>query len=153
MQITTSQEKENNWLASVGLGLGILVSVLLFGLVIARMGLLNNLVGDGETPPSTSLSTAVSSQNNSLIYTTQAMRFSQTELRVKAGETMTLQLENQDMYAHSFDIDELNLHVKMPANNQVTTQLTAEKPGAYAIYCAVPGHKEAGMVAMLIVEP
>ena len=145
MQITTVKEKENHWLASVSLGVGILVGVLLFGLVVARMGLLNGLVGDRET--------AVSSPNNSHVYTSKAMRFEQTELHIKAGETMTLQLENHDIYAHSFDIDELNLHIQMPANNQVTTQLTAEKPGIYTIYCAVPGHKEAGMVATLIVEP
>ena len=81
------------------------------------------------------------------------MRFGQTELRVQAGQEITLQLENYDTYAHSFDIDELNLHIQMPANNQVTTQFTTPEPGTYTIYCSVPGHREAGMIATLVVEP
>lgn len=147
MQATTTvtEEKESSWLTRAGLAVGILVCLLLFGLVIARMGLLNGLVNGGET--------AVSSQNNTLIYTTKAMRFGQTELRIKAGQEITLQLENYDMYPHSFDIDELGLHVEMPANDRVTTQFTAPKPGTYPIYCAVPGHRQAGMMATLIVEP
>ena len=145
MQVTTTvTEKETSWLTKAGLAAGILVCLLLFGLVIARMGLLNGLVNRGET--------AVSTQNNTLIYTTKAMRFGQTELRIKAGQVITLQLENYDMYPHSFDIDELGLHVEMPANDQVTTQFTAPESGTYTIYCAVPGHREAGMIATLIVE-
>ncbi len=145
MQISTVQKKEDNWLTSVGLILGIVVGVLLFGLVIARMGLLNGLIRGGET--------AVSLPPNTLIYTTKAMRFSQDELHIKAGTTFTLQLENDDTYAHSLDIDALDLHVQMAANNQATTQLTVIEPGRYTIYCAVPGHEQAGMVATLIVEP
>ncbi|MCP4417901.1 MAG: multicopper oxidase domain-containing protein [Chloroflexi bacterium] len=144
MQVTTVQEKENNWLASVGLGLGIVVGVLLFGLVVAQTGALNGLIGGGET--------AVSLPPNTLIYTAKAMRFRQTELHVKAGEAITIQLKNDDMYAHSLDIDELDLHVQMPANNQVIAQFIATESGEYTIYCAVPGHEQAGMVATLIVE-
>ena len=145
MQVTTTAtEKETNWLAGAGLAGGILVCLLLFGLVIARMGLVNGLVNRGET--------AVSSQNNTLIFTTKAMRFGQTELRIKAGQEITLQLENYDIYAHSFDIDELGLHVEMPANDRVATQFTVTEPDTYTIYCAIPGHREAGMIATLIVE-
>ncbi len=147
MQVTTTvtEEKESSWLTKVGLAVGILVCLLLFGLVIARMGLLNGVVNRGET--------AVTSQNNTLTYTTKAMRFGQTELRIKAGQEITLQLENYDTYAHSFDIDELGLHVEMPANGRVTTQFTAPEPGTYTIYCTVPGHQQAGMIATLVVEP
>jgi uncharacterized cupredoxin-like copper-binding protein len=147
MQVTTTvtEEKESSWLTKVGLAAGILVCLLLFGLVIGRMGLLNGVVNRGET--------AVTTQNNILIYTTKAMRFGQTELRIKAGQEITLQLENYDTYAHSFDIDELGLHVQMPANGRVSTQFTVVEPDTYTIYCAVPGHRQAGMIATLVVEP
>ena len=145
MQVTTRvQEKKGNWLGTVGTGLGMLVCLLLFGIVISRMGLLNGLVSRGET--------AVSLPPNTLLYTTKEMRFGQTELRVQAGQEITLQLENYDMYAHSFDIDELDLHIEMPANDRVSTTFTAPEPGTYTIYCGVPGHKAAGMVATLVVE-
>jgi uncharacterized cupredoxin-like copper-binding protein len=146
MQVTTPvQEKESNWLSTGGMVLGILVCLLLFGAVISRMGLLNGLVNRGET--------AVALPPNTLLYTTKEMRFGQTELRLKAGQEITLKLQNYDMFAHSFDIDELNLHIQMPANNQVITQFTAPEPGTYTIYCSVPGHREAGMIATLVVEP
>lgn len=145
MQVTTPvQEKENSWLATAGIVIGILICLLLFGVVISRMGLLNGLLKGEE---------AVSLPANTLLYTTKEMRFGQTELRVQAGQEVRLQLQNYDMYAHSFDIDELNLHVQMPANDQVIVTFTAPEPGNYTIYCGIPGHKNAGMVATLVVEP
>lgn len=145
MQVTT-EVKASNWINSAVIGLGIMVALGLFGLVIARMGLLNGLMRGGETavaPP----------QANTLTYTSKEMRFGQTELRLQAGQEITLNLENYDLYAHSFDVEELNLHVEIPANGQVTATFTAPEPGTYEIYCGVPGHKEAGMIATLVVEP
>ena len=142
--MTNVQEDKNSWLECVGLGAGVLVCLVLFGVVIVRMGLLNRVVG-GEV-------TAVT-RPNTILYTTKEMRFGQSELRVKAGEEITLQLVNYDLYAHSFDIDELDVHVQMPANGQASAQFTVSEPGEYKIYCGIPGHEEAGMVAKLIVEP
>lgn len=144
MQVTTQVEgKSIDWLNYAVICLGIVVGFLLFGLVIGRMGLLNGLFsGAGAT--------AVSP--GALLYPSENMRFGQEVLVVKAGENITLELDNRDMYAHSFDIDELDLHVEMPANDQIATQLTAVSPGTYTIYCAIPGHREAGMVATLVVE-
>ena len=144
MQISTAvQEKENNWLTILVTVVGIIVGIVLVGVVLARMGLLNGLRGGGVT--------AVSS--GTIIYTTEKMQFGQDVMRVQAGEPITLELDNKDMYGHSFDVDELDWHVQMPANDQVSVEFTAVPPGTYTIYCAVPGHREAGMVATLIVEP
>lgn len=144
MQVTTKvSEKENNWLLNAGLSVGLLVCLLLFGLVIARMGLLNGLTSGGQTAVSTP---------NSITFATENMRFGQTELHVQAGQPLSLQLNNKDFYGHSFDIDELAWHVQMPANDAVLVDFTAVPPGTYTIYCAVPGHREAGMEATLIVE-
>lgn len=146
MQATTTsvQEKENSWLNHFAMFGGILVGILLFGLIIARMGLLNGLLRGDEA-------TAVSP--TAIRYTTENMQFGQSELRVKASEPITFELENQDMYAHSFDVDELDWHVQMPANDRLVAEFTAVSPGTYTIYCAIPGHREAGMVATLLVEP
>jgi plastocyanin len=145
MQVT--QEKENSWLTTVGLGLGILICLLLFGLVIARMGLLNGLVRGGETAASASLSADV------IRLTSQDMRFGQDEIRLKVGQTVTFTLDNKDLYAHSFDADEFDVHTAMPANNQVTASFTATRPGTFDFYCGVPGHQQAGMVGKIVVEP
>lgn len=143
MQVTTHvQEKENSWLNQAVLLGGVLVGVLLFGWVIARMGLLNGLFSRGAT--------AVAP--GTIALTTENMQFGQNTLRVQAGEPISFALENKDLYGHSFDVDELDWHVQLNANAQVDAEFTAVSPGTYTIYCAVPGHREAGMVARLIVE-
>jgi uncharacterized cupredoxin-like copper-binding protein len=80
------------------------------------------------------------------------VRFEQPELRAQAGETVALRLENRDAAGHSFDIDELNVHVAMVPGAAGLALFRPEAAGAYTFYCAVPGHREAGMVGTLIVE-
>ncbi len=69
------------------------------------------------------------------------------------GETVALRLENNDAGAHSFDIDELNVHAPMPAGKIALALFTPTTPGSYTFYCGVPGHIEAGMKGTLVVEP
>ncbi|WP_420641461.1 cupredoxin domain-containing protein [Candidatus Leptofilum sp.] len=144
MQVTPQVEKkEIIWLNYLVMVVGIIVGLLLFGLVVARMGLLNGLLSGGQE-------TAVSP--TAIHYTAENMRFGQDVLHVQADEAINFELNNKDMYAHSFDIDELDWHVEMPANDKVVVDFTAVPPGTYTIYCAIPGHREAGMVATLVVE-
>ena len=85
--------------------------------------------------------------------TTAQHQFDQTELHAKAGETVALRLENQDVSGHSFDIDELDIHVSMPPGEPSLALFTPVTPGTYTFYCSVPGHRQAGMVGTLVVEP
>ena len=80
-------------------------------------------------------------------------RFDQSELRTKVGQTVALRLENGDSETHYFDIDEMNVHVPMPAGKPALALFGASAPGSYTFYCHVPGHREAGMVGTLVVEP
>jgi uncharacterized cupredoxin-like copper-binding protein len=80
-------------------------------------------------------------------------RFDQTELRGKVGEMVALRLENRDTVGHSFDINELDIHVSMPPGQPSLALFKATTPGTYTFYCSVPGHRKAGMVGRLIVEP
>lgn len=147
MQVTTQvPEKETSGLNNFVLLGGIVLGVLLFALIVARLGLLNGLLRGSEVD-----NTAVSP--TAIPYTAENMRFGQEVIRVQAGEPVTFALQNRDMYAHSFDVDDLAWHVEMPANDGVVADFTAVSPGTYTIYCAIPGHREAGMVATLIVEP
>jgi plastocyanin len=81
--------------------------------------------------------------------------FNGGEVRVKAGELTALRLENPDAQGHSFDVDELDLHVTMPNNSESLALFTAATPGTYTFYCA-PHYDKAtgkGMHGTLIVEP
>lgn len=80
--------------------------------------------------------------------------FDQREIRVKAGETVTLRLENADPEGHMFDIDELNVHAPIPVGQTGLAVFKPSKPGTYTFYCA-PHYDKAtgeGMHGTLIVE-
>ena len=83
----------------------------------------------------------------------EQLKFDQQELRVPAGELIALRLDNRDDREHSFDIDQLNVHVPIAIGQSGLALFTPDKPGTYTFYCNVPGHREAGMVGTLIVEP
>jgi uncharacterized cupredoxin-like copper-binding protein len=149
MQVTSVEKRSNEWMGTAVSVLLIGMAIVAFGAVISQMGLLNGLMG-GETATSASLSTAVSGD---ITLSAQEMRFGQEEIYLKVGETVTILLDNNDLYAHSFDTDDLDVHVAMPANGQVMATFTATEPGEFEFYCNVPGHQQAGMVGKLIVEP
>lgn len=88
---------------------------------------------------------------------TRDFNFNRTQIRVKAGEMVALRLDNHDTSGHSFDIDELNVHVPMYRDQTGLALFRPEEPGTYRFYCGIPGHadleKGTGMVGTLIVEP
>lgn len=81
--------------------------------------------------------------------------FTQTDLHVKAGETVAFRLENGDNVEHTFDIDELGVHSVLPAGKTGLALFKAAAPGTYTFYC-IPHYNKAtgdGMHGTLIVEP
>lgn len=80
-----------------------------------------------------------------------AMRFDRGELRASVGQTFAMRFENTHSVGHSFDIDELNVHVSAAPGSSGLILFTPTEPGTYSFYCALPGHREAGMVGTLVV--
>jgi uncharacterized cupredoxin-like copper-binding protein len=87
----------------------------------------------------------------------EAFAFGPRTIQVKAGETVALRLLNEDTTAHTFDVDELDVHAPMPGGDAALALFEATTPGSYTFYCAIPGHADpaarTGMVGTLIVEP
>ena len=81
-------------------------------------------------------------------------KFENGEIRVKAGETVALRLENPDPVGHAFVIDELGVDAPMPAGKNSLALFKAAKPGTYTFYCTPHYNKAAGegMHGTLIVE-
>jgi plastocyanin len=87
--------------------------------------------------------------------TTKDHAFTQTELRVKAGQMAAFRLENADSAPHSFDIDELGVHAPIMVDTQGIALFKPTTPGTYTFYCAPHYDKQTGegMHGTLIVEP
>jgi uncharacterized cupredoxin-like copper-binding protein len=83
----------------------------------------------------------------------QGLAFDQTEVHAQAGATVVLRLDNVDRVDHQFDIDALDVHAAMPAGKRGIVLFSPTRPGTYAFYCSVPGHRAAGMAGTLIVAP
>jgi nitrite reductase (NO-forming) len=80
------------------------------------------------------------------------MAFAETSLQVKNGEVLGLFLTNNDGIDHSFDIDALGIHVQLPPNTTRAVAIQPGGPGSLEFYCAIPGHREAGMVGTISVD-
>lgn len=138
--IVVNEAKESNEISALYLMIGGLVAFALFGFVLIQMGFLP--IGRAQA------SNAVVSHH----LVTQNMQFDQPEIWVQAGEEISLQLRNADLYGHSFDIDALNVHIPMASKDVTLVTFEAPEPGIYTFYCGLPGHTEAGMAGTLIVE-
>ncbi|MEO7908488.1 MAG: cupredoxin domain-containing protein [Roseiflexaceae bacterium] len=77
--------------------------------------------------------------------------FTQPEIHAKVGEMVALRLENNDSEAHSFDIDELNVHAAMPGGQRALALFKPTQAGTYSFYCGIPAHREF-MTGKLIIE-
>lgn len=102
-----------------------------------------------------------------------SMRFTPAQVQVKAGETIRFLVVNKGKLPHEMVIgsmQELDAHAEMMRKmpdmkhaepNQVNLGpgkrgaivWAFDKPGAFAFACLIPGHKEAGMVGQVAVQP
>jgi len=80
------------------------------------------------------------------------VRFEPAELSLAAGRTTAIFVVNEDAFDHSFDIDELDIHVSVPGGRTSVVMVTPQAGTALQIYCGIPGHTEAGMVGRLVAD-
>lgn len=73
-------------------------------------------------------------------------------IEADAGEDLAIELTSVDI-EHDFVIEQLDdLHVVgVEAGETATGGFTAPEPGSYTYYCAVAGHRDAGMEGTLVV--
>lgn len=102
-------------------------------------------------------------------------KFSPADIRVAAGEEVTLELHNRDAFEHDLQVDGLDVEViaggsdraehgggghgadgvlAIHTEGEETMSITfiADTTGIYEFYCTIPGHKDSGMVGTLTVE-
>jgi len=122
---------------------------------------------------------ACSSGPEPLEVTLQAaeFRFEPSSVEVTAGQQVTVTMQNMGTVEHDFVIQEIPVeqsaaesesatpghtmdemevepavHTGAMAGMSASVSFVPTKPGTYEFFCAIPGHKEAGMVGTLIVR-
>ncbi len=83
--------------------------------------------------------------------TADAMAFEPASLEFAIGEEHNLTLHSVDIL-HDLTIDEIDFHIAADAGEETTGGIVFEEAGTYLAYCAVPGHRQAGMEMQITVR-
>ncbi len=74
--------------------------------------------------------------------------FNPSTITVAKGQTVKLTVTSTSG-SHTFTIDELGINIAVGSGQTTTEEFTVEKAGTFSFYCAVGGHRDAGMVGTL----
>lgn len=85
--------------------------------------------------------------------TAKEFAFVPESISVHQGESVTIVLENEGALSHNLHIPELDVEVETIQTDGMTRHsFTPDKTGTFTFFCAVPGHKQAGMRGTLKVK-
>jgi len=85
---------------------------------------------------------------------TTEFKFTPDTITVHMGERVQVTLDNtKGTLKHDLYQPELNIHAEVEAGKKAIFEFTPNKAGTFDLICDVPGHKEAGMVGKLVVQP
>ena len=132
---------------------GIVVAILVVGAVVL-FGMQGNTPEPATTPGESMMEEEEDAMmaENTIEVEGGAFYFEPNEIRVNAGEPVTIKLNSVDMM-HDFVIDELDVQTEIiQGGNSGTVTFTPTEPGTYEFYCSVGNHRAQGMEGTLIVE-
>lgn len=85
--------------------------------------------------------------------TATEFEFEPHTISVDKGQTLTLVLDNHGALSHNLHIPGLDVEMTSVQTDGTTRHtFTPETAGTFSFYCAVPGHKQAGMKGTLKVR-
>ena len=97
---------------------------------------------------------AAASQAADITVVTSEFKFNPNTITVHMGQRVRVTLDNtKGTLKHDFHQPDLNLHAEVDAGKTTVFEFTPTKVGTFDLTCDVPGHKDAGMVGKLIVQP
>ncbi len=119
----------------------------LFMILVLAMITLLIAAGCGKSQPSSGKASEVT-----LMLT--EFKFSPDTLNVKVGEHVKVTLDNtKGTLKHNIKQADLNIDTAVEAGQKATFEFTPTKAGTFDFVCDVAGHKEAGMVGKIVVQP
>jgi plastocyanin len=108
----------------------------------------------GDMEPVTDAETAPVADATERVFTLDSFSYgySETELRVNQGDTVTINLTNSGGF-HDWVVDEFGAATeKISAGDTTSVTFVADQAGTFEYYCSVGNHRAQGMVGTLIVE-
>lgn len=79
--------------------------------------------------------------------------FEPKTIHVTQGEPVTLVLTNKGVIEHEIEVGVFGLHLHVKPGETAKRSFIPDRAGTFQFACEIPGHKEAGMVLTMIVEP
>jgi uncharacterized cupredoxin-like copper-binding protein len=142
-------------------GTAVLVGAASLTLLLSACG------GGGDASPTAAKSDAPAA-GGAVALKMEDIKFDKTALSATVGQPLTINLQNVGALEHDFTIDKIDAkamldgkdaktekhavyaHLKAKTNGKL--ELTPAAAGTFEYYCAVAGHKEAGMKGTLTVK-
>lgn len=132
----------------------LMLTVLALTLAVAACGGDDDEEGAAEEPAATDTG-APAAGGEALTLTADpsgALAFDTTELSASAG-AVTIELVNDSGIAHNVEVEGNGVEEESDTISEGSTDLTVTlEPGEYEFYCAVDGHRAAGMEGTLTVK-
>ena len=124
-----------------------------FGMGPGMMGRGYGHMGWGGGQPGTAAPTEAPIAGAQAVRVTATdMRFDTAEIRLPSGTAVNLTLANGGRLPHDLTVPKLGIQVVAAAGETRTAGLRDLAPGRYDGYCSVPGHADAGMRTIVVVE-
>lgn len=101
---------------------------------------------------------AVAAAGRRIAVRAEGLRFRPSELRVKRGETLQVEVANEGTLEHNLEVAlpggavEFRENLK-PGETRVLQFTAPTRPGSYGLTCPVDDHAARGMTGTLVVEP
>lgn len=144
----------------LSLGVILLITALIFSGCTAANNQEQQVISATESSPTSVTQVTESDQtmeveNNQIFEISMAnFSYSESELVVKAGEQITINVTN-NQGNHDFVIDELGIHsehLSEGESQQLTFTVSEEHIGqTYEFYCSVGAHRQLGMVGTITI--
>jgi plastocyanin len=111
--------------------------------VVVVTGLVAGTVGGGAD--------AIPAPSASVVrLSARGAQFSTSKLHSPSGSVAVV-FHNKDLFWHTFTVDKLHVSLRAPLGATRVVHFNAPA-GTYEFYCAIPGHKAAGMKGALVVS-
>ena len=83
----------------------------------------------------------------------QDIKWSSNAITASVGQSVEVTVVNTGALEHNFSVDQFTVNKNVAIGATETITFAPSSSGTYEFYCAIAGHREAGMVGTLTVNP